>query len=243
MSQWDEFSQLGGLRSVLDIRDIRGYKNLLLDRIHWTTLKKALPGSGRLLDFGCGNGRFSRRISGMKLDYDGIDVSEKMLEAAKSANPGLRFQGFDGRRLPFPEAAFEACLSCGVYQHLIHDGNDEGRRAEIARVLKPGGRLIMIEQVSRSRRASGTVARVSTEEDYRELLSGRFRLLRMKRVRLCELSKLSLNSIRFGRFAPAVFDRLLGPLAYLEITRARGISDRKLSLLTYYEIFLEAVLK
>jgi 2-polyprenyl-3-methyl-5-hydroxy-6-metoxy-1,4-benzoquinol methylase/uncharacterized protein YbaR (Trm112 family) len=105
------------------------------------------PTSGaRLLDIGCGWGRWS--ISAARKGYSvvGIDPS---LEAAGAATRVSRQLGVeatfvvaDGRHLPFPDASFDAVFSYGVLQHF---SKPDVRRtlAEVARTLRPGGTCVI----------------------------------------------------------------------------------------------------
>lgn len=76
---WDKFSKLGMLQAVIDPNDCRGFKNQLIDHIHWISLQKFLIESKRLLDFGCGTGRFAARIRNLQIEYIGIDSSSGMI--------------------------------------------------------------------------------------------------------------------------------------------------------------------
>jgi SAM-dependent methyltransferase len=72
----------------------------------------------------------------------GIDISAPTIRQAQTAFDGTRLHAAqaDVRDLPFPDATFDAIYSMGTIEHF-----DETERAvaEIARVLKPGGRAIV----------------------------------------------------------------------------------------------------
>ena len=79
---WDETVKLGMLRAVIDPADDVGLKNDIIDRLHWRTLKPWLLDRTNVLDFGCGTGRFARRILDLGMSYSGVDGSAAMVQAA-----------------------------------------------------------------------------------------------------------------------------------------------------------------
>lgn len=101
----------------------------------------ALEGATRLLDVGCGTGRFAV-LAAERLGARvwGVDVSAEMLREAKS-RPGAGGVGWrqaDATSLPFKDGWFDA-----VHSHLVLHLVDDVRAAagEMARVLQPGGRV------------------------------------------------------------------------------------------------------
>lgn len=95
----------------------------------------AKPGE-RILDLGCGDGYVTERIAQSGADVLGIDSSEDMLAAARAR--GLAVQHADILDLPF-EAEFDAVFTNSV----LHWVPDHARAAsQIAKALKPGGRLV-----------------------------------------------------------------------------------------------------
>lgn len=66
-------------------------------------------GSKRLLDLGCGGGTQSQYLRAERsgVDYVGVDISKKMLKAAKRLYRGARFQEADGADLPDADQSFD----------------------------------------------------------------------------------------------------------------------------------------
>ena len=97
-------------------------------------------GSLRLLDVGCGTGWFGLRISrDLGADVVAVDQSERMIEIAKA--DGLDARVADVQELPFADGEFD-CVSANWMLYHVPD-LDRGL-AEIARVLRDGGRLVAI---------------------------------------------------------------------------------------------------
>jgi len=239
----DEFAELEGLKAVLDPLDNKGFKNRLIDRIQWDALENTLRGSRRLLDFGCGIGRFADRIRYLGIEYTGIDVSKKMIEKANRLHSaqGLKFVHADEKKIPFSDATFDVCVTCYVYQYIIHSDHNSNVLAEIYRCLSPGGRFVLIEQASLSNQGSRLgPSRPLTEADYLTELSGLFCVKSISRIRLSELSNLSRQSFKVFEHIPNLSDYLLGYLATWEIYRARVAKLNVLSRIQYYDTLINA---
>ncbi|MFC8124994.1 class I SAM-dependent methyltransferase [Streptomyces sp. NPDC057302] len=96
------------------------------------------PDAGTLLDVACGTGLVTRRLAGAGLRVTGVDSAQNMARMAAGRLPGAIVLG-DSRRLPFPDASFDAV--CTVWLLHLLSGGDEVAAvvAECARVLRPGG--------------------------------------------------------------------------------------------------------
>jgi ubiquinone/menaquinone biosynthesis C-methylase UbiE len=117
-----------------------------------------LEGSECLLDAGCGTGMMALRIAARHPDctVHGIDISPKMIAVARrdAETQGLAvdFRAGSITALPYADASFDVALTNIMYHHL---DLAEKRRAvaEIARVLRPGGRYVSSEFGPRARNA------------------------------------------------------------------------------------------
>ena len=105
-----------------------------------TTLKSlGLPSGSRLLDLACGTGDFTRMATTAGFEVVGADLSIGMLSAAKGSVRGVEA---DAAHLPFPDHTFDGLL-CG---YALRNFTDlEGAIAAMGRVLRPGGRLAILE--------------------------------------------------------------------------------------------------
>jgi SAM-dependent methyltransferase len=99
------------------------------------------PGQ-RVLDVGCGPGRHSRALATRGIEVVGIDISEPFVALARSEAPaGAAFARADARRLPVAAGSFDAAISLCQGGFGLVPGEDAGVIDEIARALRPGGRM------------------------------------------------------------------------------------------------------
>ncbi len=106
-----------------------------------------LPASPRALDLGCGGGTYVRLLAGLGHRTVGLDYSVPSLERARAADPGPKggYLAGEAYGLPFRNGTFDLVVSIGVLQALVEP---ERVLDEIARVLRPGGALV-IEALNR----------------------------------------------------------------------------------------------
>jgi demethylmenaquinone methyltransferase/2-methoxy-6-polyprenyl-1,4-benzoquinol methylase len=99
----------------------------------------ALPPGSTVVDLACGTGDLCRELAASGHRPIGVDLSFGMLAAARTEAPLA--QG-DALHLPFPDGSIDG-LTCGFALRNLVDL--EGSLVEIGRVLRPGGRIALLE--------------------------------------------------------------------------------------------------
>jgi len=118
-----------------------------------------LRGDERVLDVGTGAGHTALALAEGAREVVACDLSEAMLEQARRAarERGLgnvRCRHGDAEELPFRDASFDV-VSCRMCAH--HFARPERAVAEMARVLRPGGRLVLSDSVAPEDPAADTL--------------------------------------------------------------------------------------
>jgi ubiquinone/menaquinone biosynthesis C-methylase UbiE len=111
---------------------------------------------GFALDAACGTGRHAEHLASLGHSVVGIDLSAEMLSLAKTKVPLGEFQQGDLRAMPFADGTFDLAV-CGLA--LTHAPDLDEAFAELARVVRPGGRLIVSDIHHLSRYMGGLVLR------------------------------------------------------------------------------------
>jgi ubiquinone/menaquinone biosynthesis C-methylase UbiE len=113
-------------------------RRFVLDRPMIERVKTS--GATNALDVGCGEGRFCRIMKVLGLKATGLDPTRGLLEAARARDPGGAYVEGVGEALPFPDVSFDLVVS---YLSLIDMPDIRAAIPEMARVLKPGGTLLV----------------------------------------------------------------------------------------------------
>jgi SAM-dependent methyltransferase len=107
----------------------------------WTRAIAALPFStGRVLDLGCAFGFSTRLLRRRGYQAIGVDGSAAYIARAKHADPNGEYYFSDASHVPLPDRSFDGVLFLDVLEHLP---DEAGAIAEVARVLRPGGTLVL----------------------------------------------------------------------------------------------------
>jgi SAM-dependent methyltransferase len=99
----------------------------------WMASVAPLYARGRLLDYGCGNKPYRTFFAGRVSCHTGVDVEQNKEGTVEHVVA-------PGGRLPLADASFDTVLSTQVLEHVAEP---DAYLAEVARVLAPGGHLIL----------------------------------------------------------------------------------------------------
>jgi SAM-dependent methyltransferase len=120
--------------------DAPGNVTVALEQEVVHALLTELPAGASVLDAGCGTGRHTAFLADRGHDVVGIDSSPEMLALAAVKVPTARFELAELERIPLPDGSVDAAV-CGLV--LSHARDIRPAVAELARVLRTGGRLIV----------------------------------------------------------------------------------------------------
>jgi ubiquinone/menaquinone biosynthesis C-methylase UbiE len=110
---------------------------------------KGIPGlpHGKALDIGCGSGIYMEELVALGYEVTGVDISAEMLATCRKRfgmeendSDRIHLRQGDVEHLPLLDHQFDLVICVGVFGYLL---SDELAQAEIRRVLKPGGILLL----------------------------------------------------------------------------------------------------
>ena len=95
-----------------------------------------------ILDLGCGNGRLLDSLKSKRIEYLGIDQSEKLIKLAGQKHPQNKFEAMKMEDLGLGDAEFDAAFMIASLHHLDSDGRQKAL-CEANRILKENGILFI----------------------------------------------------------------------------------------------------
>ena len=100
-----------------------------------------LPGEGRLLDVGCGEGQVARVAAEMGMEVLGIDPALTQVVVARERGGGPTYAQGSATDIAAEDESFDAVVACLVFEHIA---DVDAALSEVARVLRPGGRFLFL---------------------------------------------------------------------------------------------------
>jgi 2-polyprenyl-3-methyl-5-hydroxy-6-metoxy-1,4-benzoquinol methylase len=128
-----------GVPEGLDPPDLELRLAFLLGHAEAAGAARASP--ARVLDVGCGEGRFAAELARRGFPVVGVDVAEEPLRRARAREPALevRIVPAEGQ-WPLADASFDVVWAGETIEHVA---DTVGWLSEVHRVLRPGGRLLL----------------------------------------------------------------------------------------------------
>lgn len=218
-----------------DYREVYAHRNLAAAReeVRWLVEDVLSGARGIVLDDCCGFGRHSVAMSERGLDVVGIDLSFDLLRSARELEEESdaaallrgRLAQADMRALPFADGAFGAVVNLFTSFGYLGDEGDARALSEMARVLAPGGALIM-DLMNPAAIRRGLVPSSREERDgivleaERRLEDGGRRVVKEVRLTMADGARRSWRE-EVRMFEPEELDGRLGALG-LRVERRAG---------------------
>ena len=137
---YDNFA--ANLAVGIDVVDRVAYEVIIDSRRKALLTKWLAKRRGKILDYGCGAGYFSKFLSNnLEINTTGVDMSIGLTKYASSKRDGAAYVAADCHRLPFENETFDSIVAVGILHHL----DLEKAIFECKRLLKKGGVFIAFE--------------------------------------------------------------------------------------------------
>lgn len=207
---WDEMARFGPDRSVIEPNDSRGDKIRYITYVRDWNIIAALGDTVKpslILDLGCGSGNLSKSLVDKGYRVAGVDISSNLLNYVKRHNlqKNAIFILYDGQCLPFALNSFDACVTYESLMYMADNGAFNKCLENIFGVLKPGGKLITIEQTCRKGRLIPAKMKRQRSEDevLQSLARVGFKYVQTRVIRRGHFPLIYL--IRYGIVRPFLF--------------------------------------
>jgi len=124
----------------------------------------------RVLDVGCGTGALAGRLAARGYEVTGIDPSQGMLDVLRREHPEVEAVRAPGDRVPFEDASFDVVLTVAALHHIAAADAVRATLAEMARLTRPGGRIVVWDHNPRNPYWRRLMARVPQDDGSERLI-------------------------------------------------------------------------
>ena len=128
-----------------------------------------------MLDVGCGTGTLAilaKQVVGLSGEVCGVDASPEMIARARSkaarAGVGVRFENAAAQALPFVDSSFDLAFGTLMLHHLGRAARRD-LASELRRVVKPGGRVLLVDFARPAAKSTGLLAHFRHRHGHVEL--------------------------------------------------------------------------
>jgi ubiquinone/menaquinone biosynthesis C-methylase UbiE len=118
-----------------DVFNKPGYKRITSEFLKYLNPARKL----KIVDFGCGTGAFTSKLSEHPFELTGIDISPRCIEFARNKYPNISFIVGDVERTPFLAESFDVVICSGILHHFR---DFRGVLNEARRILRKDGILL-----------------------------------------------------------------------------------------------------
>jgi SAM-dependent methyltransferase len=146
----------------------RGKANLLMEL---TRRRLGDPAKLRALDVGCGVGVTDRFVADRFGELHGVDIAADAVDKAREVNPGVHYAAYGGGVLPFEDGAVDVAFTICVVHH-VPPPDWPAFAAEMKRVVRPGGLVVVFEHNPLNPLTRVSVSRCPFDEDVTLLRAG-----------------------------------------------------------------------
>jgi SAM-dependent methyltransferase len=128
------------------------------------------PRGGAVLDVGCGTGALAHRLAARGYAVVGVDPSEGMLDVMRARGPAVAAVCASGTSLPFDAGRFDVVVTVAALHHIAAPDAVRATLAEMVRVCRPGGRVVIWDHNPRNPYWSSLMAGVPQDTGEERLI-------------------------------------------------------------------------
>jgi SAM-dependent methyltransferase len=128
---------------------------------------------GRGLDVGCGTGVLAERLARAGYEMTGVDPSQGMLDVLRARTDSVEAVRGSGTALPFADDLFDLTLTVAVMHHIADPADVRATLAEMVRVTRPGGAVLVWDHNPRNPYWRSLMARVPQDTGEERLIPER----------------------------------------------------------------------